>query len=261
MWIVEPHTPPRHKLVSDNTPYAEVQAGKTIPFAPGVTVSVLSATPSGDLNQGSLVLKVTDGKESFLLPGDSSTISGDMRAQILKVPHHGSSTALTPGYINQVGPEVAVISVGAGNTYGHPAANTISSLQNAVAKVYRTDTDGTVVVTTDGTSYSVKTSKTASVAPVTVVNTPAPVYSTPISTQPIQAVQPFQTTSPTVVVSTPTQASSSAVCDCSSNKYNCPQFLIDGGVTAQECYDYCMSKTGKDIHGLDRDKDGGACDA
>lgn len=246
------------RLVSDNTPYAEVQGGKTIPFAPGITVNVLSGSTSSDLNQGSLVLKVTDGSQSFLLTGDSSTMSGDMNANILKVPHHGSNTALPSGYISRVNPEVAIISAGSGNSYGHPAINTITFLQNAGAKVYRTDTDGTVMITTDGSTYSIKTSKTGGTSQV-VSSVPIPVYSAPVSTQ-VQTA-PVQIGSTPMVTSRPTQMqSSSAVCDCSSDIYNAKDFPLSNGCGCQECFDYCKSLGKGDVHKLDRDKDGKVCE-
>ena len=269
-------------LVAKQIPYAEVKAGKTIPFAPGINILVMSPSSlSGDLNQDSVILKVTDGNEKILLPGDSSNIQGNMQAQILKVPHHGSKSGTSSQYLNQVKPEVAVISVGAGNDYGHPASSTLTALQNAGAKVYRTDIDGTVIIISDGSTYSVKTSKTSSALPITTISTPIPVYNTPTVSVPVKSVQPIQTAlstpittkgPPIPIYSTPIVTSTvkpvqsvqttaaTAICECSSNTYNCPNFPLPGGVTAQQCFDYCNSQGRGDIHGLDRDKDGRACE-
>ena len=77
-------------------------------------------------------------------------------ADILKVGHHGSRTASGAPFISAVSPDISVIEVGAGNDYGHPYQNTLDRLHQ-VSKVYRTDLDGTITVTTDGSSYSVST--------------------------------------------------------------------------------------------------------
>lgn len=80
-------------------------------------------------------------------------------ANILKVGHHGSRSSSGASFISAVSPEVSVIEVGAGNDYGHPHKETLERLEK-VSKVYRTDLDGTVTITTDGSSYSVTTQKT-----------------------------------------------------------------------------------------------------
>jgi beta-lactamase superfamily II metal-dependent hydrolase len=82
----------------------------------------------------------------------------DVNADILKVGHHGSRTASGASFINAVSPAISVIEVGAGNDYGHPHKDTLDRLEKA-SKVYRTDLDGTITVTTDGFSYSVSTEK------------------------------------------------------------------------------------------------------
>ena len=69
---------------------------------------------------------------------------------MLKVGHHGSKTSSTPELLRAVSPEVAVISCGARNHYGHPFPTTLGSLAAITAHVYRTDREGEVVVTTDG---------------------------------------------------------------------------------------------------------------
>jgi competence protein ComEC len=79
---------------------------------------------------------------------------------ILKVGHHGSSSSTRQAFLNEVSPEVAVISVGEDNSYGHPAQTTLNKLESVGAYVYRTDIDGTVIVSTDGYSYNVNTEMT-----------------------------------------------------------------------------------------------------
>lgn len=240
-----------NKLRADQTPYAEVRAGKSIPFASGVNVQVLAPTTlTGDLNNDAIVLKITDGSESFLFMGDSADAPGDIKAQILKVAHHGSTSGTTAGFLSRVKPEVAVIEVGAGNDYGHPKPDTLANLQQAGVKVYRTDIDGTVTITTDGTIYKVETSKVVTPAPITSASTPIPVQTVIALSAPVSQPQPVKTQSSTVV------------CDCSGDRYSCNKKGADlpPGVSYQQCYDYCNSQGKGDIHGLDRDKDGGACE-
>jgi competence protein ComEC len=80
-----------------------------------------------------------------------------LRADVLKVGHHGSRTSSTPAFLEAVAPRVAVISCGVRNRFGHPHASTLVALAAAGARVYRTDRDGAVVVTTDGRSLDVAT--------------------------------------------------------------------------------------------------------
>jgi competence protein ComEC len=91
------------------------------------------------------------------------------KADVLKVAHHGSSSSTSEGFLKVVSPTVAVISVGAGNDYGHPAKVTLDRLAAVGAKVYRTDQGGTIAATTDGSTLSVTTEREAASS-----NTPAP---------------------------------------------------------------------------------------
>jgi competence protein ComEC len=117
-------------------------------------------TSYDDLNQYSAVLKVTYGANKFLFTGDAGAeseaqITADVSADVLKVGHHGSSTSTSQAFLNKVNPKYAVIEVGAGNSYGHPAAATISKLQNIGATIYRTDKDGTIIFTSDAKTITV----------------------------------------------------------------------------------------------------------
>ena len=82
----------------------------------------------------------------------------DVDSDILKVGHHASSSGSGATFISAVSPEISVIEVGAGNSYGHPNSETLERLQRA-STVYRTDLDGTIIVTTDGSTYTVMTEK------------------------------------------------------------------------------------------------------
>jgi len=74
---------------------------------------------------------------------------------VLKVAHHGSSTSSSDAFLRAVDPELAIISVGAGNMYGHPSGDVLHALGRTGAAVLRTDEAGTVVVRTDGVHLEV----------------------------------------------------------------------------------------------------------
>ena len=74
----------------------------------------------------------------------------DLRADVLKVGHHGSAYGTTPTFLDAVSPRIAVISVGAHNLFGHPAPHTIEALEQRAVRVFRTDDDGAIEIYTDG---------------------------------------------------------------------------------------------------------------
>jgi competence protein ComEC len=133
------------------------------------------------INNVSVVLLGTVGPRRFLLAGDveqdidpSLLAEGLPRLDFLKVAHHGSRTATTQPFVDAVRPRVAVASAGAGNPYGHPARATLDRLAASGARVYRTDRDGTVVVSFEPTAMTVHSEprRAAEVSPpVTVAKT------------------------------------------------------------------------------------------
>lgn len=120
-----------------------------------------------ETNNTSIVLKVTYGETSFLFPGDAERESEqdmldagcDLNATVLKVGHHGSDTSTTYPFLRAVAPSYAVISVGADNSYGHPAESTLSRLRDAEVTVYRTDLQGNIVAVSNGKQISFTTQK------------------------------------------------------------------------------------------------------
>jgi competence protein ComEC len=136
----------------------------------GVSISFLapdSAWTVGlrDPNLASTIALVRFGMVRFLLVGDAERAEEDwlvqhhrdeLRAEVLKVGHHGSSTSSSDAFLDAVRPEVAVISVGAGNVYGHPSLDVLHALARVGAEVLRTDEAGTVVMRTDGVKLEIE---------------------------------------------------------------------------------------------------------
>lgn len=167
---------------------------------PGITGTFLGPVGSSydDLNNYSAVLKIIHGNISFLLTGDAEDISegqmlknGNLQATLLKIGHHGSDSSTTPEFLKAVSPKYAVISVGKGNTYGHPTDVVLSRLATAGVEVFRTDQSGTIVATSDGSTITfdkipstyqsnVPLTSTNQTPPITTPNPPSTTASSPI---------------------------------------------------------------------------------
>lgn len=124
---------------------------------------VLGAMAVKTVNPYSLVLKLSYGEFDALLTGDivppatdtvAEQISGTV--EVLKVPHHGSKNGLTPLMLEKTKPQVAVISAGKKNRYGHPHQETLDILQRNNIKILRTDTDGEIEIVTDGERWELR---------------------------------------------------------------------------------------------------------
>jgi len=129
-----------------------------------MALTILPPGHFGDLNNDSAVVRLDFGEFSCLFAGDIERereqelirIARDkLDVDVLKVPHHGSSSGTTIAFLRATTPEVAVISCGRGNRYGHPHQETLQALQSLGIAVYRTDLNGTVLVETDGKTYKV----------------------------------------------------------------------------------------------------------
>jgi competence protein ComEC len=146
--------------------YSIAQAGQGIDLGSGIKLEVLNP-PEGlfegtshDVDNNGLVLRLSWGLVSFLFTADIREEAeleligqrANLKSTVLKVAHHGSETSTTSQFLAAVDPEVAVISVGADNPFGHPGSEVVERLINSVGEdnVYRTDEDGTIELITDG---------------------------------------------------------------------------------------------------------------
>lgn len=143
------------------------KAGAAIPLE---NVDMVFIAPVKDiyesLNNYSAVVKLTYGINSFILCGDAeveseqdmlSSSPEDLKCQVLKVGHHGSSTSTSDPFLNAAKPEYAVIMCGNDNDYGHPHKETIEKLKQAGVKIYRTDENENIVFKSDGNSLKIET--------------------------------------------------------------------------------------------------------
>ncbi len=142
----------------------EVPAAGTVWQLGSATVTMLGPVAQySDTNDTSIVLRIDYGSTSFLLTGDMEKTAetdlvnsgANLKADVLQVGHHGSSTSTGYLFLNAVLPEMAVISCGVGNKYGHPHEETLSILRDAGVDLYRTDLQGTITIGSDGQNYTV----------------------------------------------------------------------------------------------------------
>ena len=137
-------------------------------------IDIIEAEPASSLeekhneNESSAIMKITDKGKSVVFTGDATeeeeiaAAAAYIKADVLKVSHHGSKTSSSYEFLQAVHPGVAVISVGADNKFGHPAPGTLEKLQAIGAKVLRTDQAGNIKVVFDGsncTCYSYRYQK------------------------------------------------------------------------------------------------------
>ncbi len=155
-----------------NIPFAIATPGKEIVIADQMKLKFFAPDPAllkeAEINNSSIVSKLIYNKFSMLLTGDAEKESeeimlknyaGELKSNILKAGHHGSNTSSSSGFLKAVGAEVVVISLAAGNDYHHPHPSTLKKYEQSKLKVYRTDLDGTVTITSDGNTYNITKEK------------------------------------------------------------------------------------------------------
>jgi Predicted hydrolase (metallo-beta-lactamase superfamily) len=122
---------------------------------------------SDGLNDSSIVGMLKFGSRRFLLMGDATmaiedklmAAGDDLKADFLKVGHHGSTYSTSEKFINSVAPQYAATSVGAKNSYGNPAWRVMQLIKNKAITAFRTDLNGTITALTDGRSLQVSSEK------------------------------------------------------------------------------------------------------
>ena len=147
-----------------NIKFTEGRTGMARDLGGGAEMRILhpSSPSSDDIDNASIVTRITFGEISFLLSGDAGSVAesqildrgNDLTSTVLKVSHHGSQTITTQKFLEAVKPKTAVIMCGKDNAYGHPHVETLAKLTAAGVDIYRTDEQGTIVITTDGKNHT-----------------------------------------------------------------------------------------------------------
>lgn len=167
-------------VLANDIAYHEPKAGETFHVGSSVIEVIHPNELSGDLNDGSISMRITYGDISFLFTGDAEKESEqamvdrghNLKAQIFQLGHHGSSTSNTlQPFLDAVQPEVGIYSAGKDNSYGHPHDEIVDLFNVLNVPLYGTDVHGNIIVTTDGKTYDIKTNKSGNVAatPTSVV--------------------------------------------------------------------------------------------
>lgn len=154
-------------------PYRIVKEGMEITRYKGVKIDVLNP-PSpfmegtrSDLNNNSVVLKIRHGKANLLLSADIEVEAEErllsygylLKSTAVKVPHQGSRSSSSQPFLELVAPQAAILSVGEKNPFGHPSPPVLKRYQEMGIKLYRTDRQGAVILTSDGKKFWIKTMK------------------------------------------------------------------------------------------------------
>ncbi len=152
-------------------PYKAVHRGEELTGFSGVRIEFLNPPDpfleagGADINNNSVVIKLSYGRVQFLFCADIEkeaerellNYGGTLESHVIKVPHHGSKSSSSWEFIKEVNPEVAIISVGRRNRFGHPDSITLNKYKRVDSRIYRTDISGAITISTDGKSYKIKT--------------------------------------------------------------------------------------------------------
>ena len=181
----KPHTTQTYyryltQIDNKNIPFYTPRRGDNIRKG-NISLEVLNPGSAIDtlcLNNASLVLRLPYGNTAFLFTGDAESAAeaamirsgAALRADVLKVGHHGSRTSSTRAFVTAVQPSIAVIQCGLNNRYNHPHMETLDTLRASSARIYRTDHNGTVVIKSDGSSLNVSVQRVYEPAARALVN-------------------------------------------------------------------------------------------
>ena len=139
--------------------------GEKIVFGNDMTIEFLGPVEqTDDLNNMSLICKVRAFSTTFMIMGDAESkeissvykTGGDFDSDVLLVPHHASNTSLHDSYFSEVSADIAVISCGEDNSYGHPHDEVVEYYENSGCQIYRTDFEGDIVIQCNKDGYTVK---------------------------------------------------------------------------------------------------------
>lgn len=141
----------------------QAKAGVSILDTENLDIDIIAPNKDSynNLNNYSAVIKVTYGNRKFLFMGDAEVeseneITTDLSADVIKVGHHGSDTSSSISFVKKVNPSYAIISVGTNNQYNHPYTNIVNRWNSVGAKIYRTDLNGNIVITTNGNEFKIQ---------------------------------------------------------------------------------------------------------
>lgn len=148
--------------------YKRTARGEELDCHDGVTLSILAPTEAerqGITNDASTVVRVEYGRTAFLLTGDAEAeeeseliaASQPLACNVLKVGHHGSRFSSTPAFLDACHPQLAVVSVGRHNLYGHPSGEVLQRLHDRHIRIFRTDQSGAITCLSNGLTVQVKT--------------------------------------------------------------------------------------------------------
>jgi competence protein ComEC len=197
--------------------FINAEPGQTFDIGGGAVITVLAPIKpyfkkselrpgATEPNANSVVVRLDYNKFSMIFTGDAEAETearmiankANLKAKVLKVGHHGSKYATSEAFLHAVQPEAAIISVGASNKYGHPTKEALDRLKAVGVKVYRTDLQGEIKITSDGNTYQIATQKEATQEAIftgrTTKDEAEQTSTTPVESKPTQATQTVKST-------------------------------------------------------------------
>lgn len=145
-------------MENKNISYTVPSIGDSFELGDAIVQVIYTGNEKNDLNNSSIVLRLTYGNNSFLFMGDATSkvekkildSKLNIESDVLKLGHHGSKYSSTNNFLDKVKPRYSVISVGDGNSYKHPHDVTLKKLEKRNVIIHRTDKMGTIIMTSDG---------------------------------------------------------------------------------------------------------------
>lgn len=144
----------------------QIKQGTSLDLGKGVDIEVYTPVKSSydDLNNYSPIMKISYGNNSFMFTGDAEEIAEkealkehkDLKADVLKLGHHGSHSSTSEPFLKAVDPSIAIVSCAKNNKYGHPHKEIMTKLKDARVKIYETFRDGDITITSNGENLDVK---------------------------------------------------------------------------------------------------------